>query len=92
MLEKERNFYTANLSRWLKEIPGKFVVIKDETLLGSYESIELALSAGAEKFGMDSFLVRMVGQAEEAISIPALTLGILNADSSYTDNRSSQST
>ncbi len=34
---------------------------------------------------MESFLARPVGQTEEVITIPALTLGILNAGSARSD-------
>jgi hypothetical protein len=84
MLDLERKYYAANSSRWLKEGPGKFVLIKGEALIGIYDDMTQALVAGATKFGMESFLVRAVGETEEAITVPALTLGLLSANNQRT--------
>jgi hypothetical protein len=89
-LEVERRYYSKNLSRLMKDFPGKVVVIKGESLIGAYDDIDQALSAGASKFGLDSFLARPVGQMEEVVTIPALTLGLLNANPPRTDNRTEQ--
>ena len=48
-----------------------------------FDLIEDALGAGAKEFGMTSFLVRRTDQLPEDASIPALTLGLLRADSSH---------
>jgi len=85
MLDAEIKYFETNQGSLLQKYPGKFVVIKDERLLGPYESIQDALGAGAREFGVTSFLVRRTDQpAAEAVSIPALTLGLLRANSSYT--------
>ncbi len=47
MLEVERRYYARNLDRLMKDFPGKVVVIKGETLIGAYDDIGQALSAGA---------------------------------------------
>ena len=80
MLDKERDFYSANVEEWLKAHPGKFAVVKDEGLVGFFDSLDDALAAGASRFGLSSFLVRQVGLAEETVTVPALTLGLLRAD------------
>ena len=79
-LEKELRTYDAKKAELLRSAGGKFVLIKGEELIGLYDTIEEALSAGAERYGLDAFLVREVRSEEEKVSIPALTLGILNAD------------
>jgi hypothetical protein len=68
----------------LRQYPGKFVVIKEQQLLGSYDTIQDALGDGAREFGVVSFLVRRTDEVPEEVSIPALTLGILRADPSHT--------
>lgn len=83
MLEKEIKYFEANRSEWLKEFPGKFVLIKDEDLIGYFDNQKDALVEGARRFGNQSFLVRKVEESEDVIYIPALTLGILNADSTH---------
>lgn len=83
MLEKEIKYFEANISEWLKEFPGKFVLIKDENLIGPFDNQKDALVEGARRFGNQSFLVRKVEESEDVIYIPALTLGILHADSTH---------
>ena len=78
MLEQERQFYSENLDKWLTQHAGKFVLVKGEELLGAYETYEDALAEGARRFGLQSFLVRRVGDVEQEVNIPALTLGLLH--------------
>ena len=53
------------------------LVIKGEDVLGFFDSLDEALSAGGARFGLSSFLVRRAGEQQETIDIPALTLGLL---------------
>jgi hypothetical protein len=80
MLEQERKFYAENLAEWLKLYPGKFVVVKGRELVGTFDTIEEAITEAARRFALDSVLVRRVQDQEETVSVPALTLGILRAD------------
>ena len=70
ILERERAFYNAHQAEWAALHLGRF---------GTYETMDLALAAGASRFGLDSFLVRKVGEAEQEIHVPALALGLLFA-------------
>lgn len=83
MLETERNYFDKHRDDLLRQYPGKFVVIKEEQLLGSYDTIQDALGAGARELGMVSFLVKRTDEVPQDVSIPALTLGILRADPSH---------
>lgn len=83
MLEQEIQFFTDHLPEWLASQQGKFALIKNQELIGFFDQVELALAEGARRFGLQSFLVRRVLVAQEIISIPALTLGILRADTSH---------
>jgi hypothetical protein len=76
MLEQERTLYDASIAVWAAQHPGKFVVVKLEDVVGFFDTIDEALAAGASKFGLQSFLVRRIGE-QDAITVPALTLGIL---------------
>lgn len=83
MLEKERQYFLEHRAELLSWHLGKVVLIKDEELIGAFNTIEEALAEGARRFGLTPFLVREVSAAEEKeINIPALTLGLLRADSS----------
>lgn len=83
MLEQEIHFFTDHLPEWLTLQRGKFALIKNQELIGFFDQVELALAEGARRFGLQSFLVRRVLVTQEIISIPALTLGILCADTSH---------
>ena len=82
MLEKERKFYDEKLDELVSQHVGQFVLIKEEELIGVYNKIEEALAEGARRFGMQPFLVRQISKTSETeVNIPALTIGILRADS-----------
>ncbi len=83
MLETEINLYNQNLESLLAESSGKFVLIKNSEIIGIYDNFGDALSNGARLFGLDSYLIRQVMKNEKEINIPALTLGVLNANLSY---------
>ena len=83
MLEKERNYFDEHCDEWLKQHPGEFVLIKGDKLIGVFSNQAEALSEGARCFGTDSFLVRQVEESEQLVYIPALTLGILRANSTH---------
>jgi hypothetical protein len=81
MLDYERAYFAAHEQEWMKSHCGSFVVVKDENLVGVFSSFDEALTVGAHRFGLQPFLVRQLGSVQEKISIPALTLGILHANS-----------
>lgn len=64
VLERERAFYGAHEVEWAAAHPGRFVVVKGEQMLGVFDTMEDALAAGAASFGLDSFLVRKLGQSQ----------------------------
>jgi hypothetical protein len=80
VLDKERQFYRLNVESWARDHPGKFVVVKDKEVVGFFGSHDEALTAGAARFGLTSFLVREVGHGEATVTVPALALGLLGAD------------
>ena len=83
MLENERKYFAEHRADLLARYAGQFALVKDEELLGTFNTIEEALAEGARRFGLQPFLVRQITAAEEKeINIPALTLGLLRADSS----------
>jgi Family of unknown function (DUF5678) len=83
MLETERKYFSEHFDELNSRYPGKYVLIKDSNLIGAFNTIEEALADGARRFGLIPFLVRQVTAVpEKEINIPALTLGLLRADSS----------
>lgn len=81
MLDIERDYFREHRAEWAESRPGSFVLVKGRELVGVYSSAEDALTEGAYLFGLSPFLVRNVNEEEQEISVPALTLGIINADS-----------
>ena len=80
MLEQERAYYDEHLDEWLTRYPGRFVVVKGDRLVGTYDTVDHAPAEGASRFGLDSFLVRRVQPTQDPISIPAITLGLIGAN------------
>ena len=87
MLEKELIVFENNLNEWLKTDRGKFVVIKNNDVIGIFNTYDDALVEGARRFGLTSFLLREITPTQDEISVPALTLGILHADSTQPIHR-----
>ena len=84
MLEIERKFLESHRDKLLKEYGGKVLVITGEQVTGAFDTMQEALHGAVLKHGMDSVLIRRPSEAQLEFSAPALTLGILNADSTYT--------
>ena len=55
MLEKEATYYESKINELIKSDIGKFVVIKDDKIIGTYESVLDALKVGYDKFKHTSF-------------------------------------
>ena len=83
MLEEERQFYEEHLQEWLSHYAGKFALVKGRQLIGTFNTVEEALGEGTRRFGLTSFLVRQVQRVQPEVKVPALTLGLLNADSQH---------
>lgn len=88
MLEQERAFYDQHLPEWLEQCPGRVALIKGQQLIGFFDVETDALREGARRFGLESFLVRRVEPAQQEVVIPALTLGLINANPTYSVHRS----
>jgi hypothetical protein len=79
-LASELEYFNANQDEIGRQFPGKFVVVKGNSVVGGFQSIQEALAAGARQFGLESFLVRRTDERAVEVSIPALTFGILSAN------------
>jgi hypothetical protein len=80
MLETELKFLHSNKDNLLQQFGGKFLVIKGEEVGGAYDTMDDALQGAAFAYGVNNVLIRRVSDADLEISIPALTLGLMNAD------------
>ncbi len=79
MLDEEIKVFEDNLNTWLSQHKDRVVLIKDKQVIGFFDTETDALAEGARRFGLQSFLVRRVTDQQIEVSIPALTLGLINA-------------
>ena len=77
-LAKEKEYLRSNQGDLAKENPGKYLLIKGETVHGAFETYDEGITGGISLFGSGPFLVRSVLRVEDAEvpSIPALSIGI----------------
>jgi len=52
-------------------------------VIAVFEAFDDALQEGVKRFGSDAFLIRRADRNAEEISIPALALDVLHADSTF---------
>ena len=83
-LEEERSFLNANKEELLKTYGGKFLVISGKSVTGAYDTMEQALQGAATTHGLKSVLIRRPSEAQLEFKAPALTLGILRANTIHT--------
>ena len=77
LLEVESAYYESNRDDLLMKFPNRFLLIHGEGLVGHFETMDDAITAGVLKFGSEHFLIRRSGDSEPVLSAPALVLGIL---------------
>ena len=64
-LSAELVYFESHKNEWLSSNRGRYVVIKDQSTLGFFDSFEAAYRAGALEWGVDTdFLVRKVVEHE----------------------------
>ena len=67
-LIKAFDYYLKHQAELVKKYDGKFVVIKDEQVLGAYDDQEKAISESAKRHPVGSFLVQRVSSGDSAYS------------------------
>jgi len=78
-LSQETAFFEQNKAEYLKTYKNQFVLIKGRRLVGSFTTEAEAYKAGIDEFGNQPFLIKRVIDQEQAASVPALTIGVINA-------------
>jgi hypothetical protein len=69
-LNREQIIYDANLSRWLSDHEGGYVLIKGEEVDRFHGSRDEALTAGYARFGIEPLFVKQVTPSERVHTIP----------------------
>jgi hypothetical protein len=91
-LEQERKYMDSHKDELLKTYGGEILVISGEQVTGAFDTIEEALQGAVEKHGLANVLIRRPSEAQIEFTAPALTLGILRADSTQPNVSSSDNT
>lgn len=58
MLEKEYKYFQENLDSLLKKHKGKFLIIKDSSVQGVFETYNQALTNALAKYKLGEFLIQ----------------------------------
>jgi hypothetical protein len=85
-LEKERKYLDSHKDELLKQYGGKILVISGNEVTGAFDTMEEALQGAVEKHGLTNVLIRRPSEAQIEFSAPALTLGILRADTTQSND------
>jgi len=68
MLEKEVKAFEQKLPELLKTDIGKFVLVKEDKIIGTFAAMADALSYGYEKYSNQSFFVREILPTQEPLN------------------------
>ena len=69
MFEKELNFFIAHQPELLKQYPQKVLVLKDESVIGVYESVLEAYLKAQEKHKIGSFMIQPCEPGVDAYTV-----------------------
>jgi len=64
-LSEEIKTYNENKENLLRDNSGKFVLIKKERIIGTYDTRNDAIKVGIDKFGNEPFLVKKISETDE---------------------------
>ena len=59
-LQKEREVFEANIEKWRKTHLGKVVLIKKESVIGFFDTLEEAFKKGTELYGTALFFIKTI--------------------------------
>jgi len=79
-LDLEYEYYESIKEELLREHEGKFALIKSKELLGVFDTDYDTYKVGLERCGNTPFLIVRIQRKPEKRWIPALELGLLNAN------------
>ncbi len=66
MLEKEFNYYLDNQSELVEKYNGKFLVIKEDQVIGTYDSESVALFETEKAHEKGTFLIQFCESGDES--------------------------
>ena len=77
-LREEIEYFQKHLDEWMETHRGKWVVVKNQEVLGFYDTFKTADKQGMEAYGAEPFLVRQV-KRDHSFSAPAYAHGLLGS-------------
>ncbi len=82
-LAQERQFFDRHIASWLEQESniGKWVLVKDNDLIGMYEDFDEAIRIAFERFGLSPFLVSQIRRGANEVTTTALMLDAILDDS-----------
>ena len=66
-LQKEFNYYIKNREELVKNYEGKYLVIKDEQILGVYDTQRQAIKETMKDYELGTFMVHLVKPGDDDI-------------------------
>ena len=79
-LDRELAVFAKLKAELIANHNGKFVLIKGDDLIDTFDNADNAYQEGVQRFGRESFLVKRVGEVEEVYQNHALYSGLMNAN------------
>jgi len=67
MLEKEYKYFSDHLDEFIKKYKGKFIVLKNNCILGIYDSMPEAISETTKEHVLGTFIVQKCVPEEQNI-------------------------
>ncbi len=65
-LQKQLDYFKSNQDKLVKKYEGKFLVIKDQEVLGAYDTETEAYAAAKKRFELGTFLIQQSLPGEES--------------------------
>lgn len=66
MLEKEFKYYLDHQAELVKKYNGRFLVIKDESVVGDFATMEEAYFDSVQKYELGTFLIQECTEGDKA--------------------------
>jgi hypothetical protein len=80
VLKEELTFFDEKRQELLRAYPGQFALIKGQSLIGIFSTIEQAYTEGATRFGREAFLIKHIVEHEAPELVPLLAYSIGRAN------------
>jgi hypothetical protein len=78
-LEEELKYFNSIRDELIKNHDGKFALVMGQVLAGTFDRAEDAYGEGVRLYGTKPFLVKQILREEPTETIPALTVGLMDA-------------